>query len=280
MEINWFPGHMYKTLGELKGLINVIDFGIIIIDARIPKTSLNKELLAIFNTKPLLVIFNKCDLADQSKTKNTFDKLRANNIYTIKINAQTGEGINNILKVVEESILKEKIIKLKNKGVNMKPYKTIIIGIPNSGKSSLVNRLTKKNKVVVKNMPGTTKNISWLKAGEDFLILDTPGLLWPKLNPSEQLFLAYTGAIPKHVIVPEELAYSLTEYLLKNYQKPFLSYYDLQLDLVDINEIYQLIAKKNGLLLKKGEIDYHRLANKILDDFNNNKFGGISFEEI
>lgn len=280
MEINWFPGHMYKTLGELKGLINVIDFGIIIIDARIPKTSLNKELLAIFNNKPLLVIFNKCDLADQSKTKNTIDKLRANNIYTIKINAQTGEGINNILKVVEDSILKEKIIKLKNKGVNMKPYKTIIIGIPNSGKSSLVNRLTKKNKVVVKNMPGTTKNISWLKAGEDFLILDTPGLLWPKLNPSEQLFLAYTGAIPKHVIVPEELAYSLTEYLLKNYQTPFLSYYDLQLDLVDINEIYQLIAKKHGLLLKKGEIDYHRLANKILDDFNNNKFGGISFEEI
>lgn len=280
MEINWFPGHMYKTLGELKGLINVIDFGIIIIDARIPKTSLNKELLAIFNNKPLLVIFNKCDLADQSKTKNTIDKLRANNIYTIKINAQTGEGINNILKVVEDSILKEKIIKLKNKGVNMKPYKTIIIGIPNSGKSSLVNRLTKKNKVVVKNMPGTTKNISWLKAGEDFLILDTPGLLWPKLNPSEQLFLAYTGAIPKHVIVPEELAYSLTEYLLKNYQTPFLSYYDLQLDLVDINEIYQLIAKKHGFLLKKGEIDYHRLANKILDDFNNNKFGGISFEEI
>ena len=162
----------------------------------------------------------------------------------------------------------------------MKPYKTIIIGIPNSGKSSLVNRLTKKNKVVVKNMPGTTKNISWLKAGEDFLILDTPGLLWPKLNPSEQLFLAYTGAIPKHVIVPEELAYSLTEYLLKNYQTPFLSYYDLQLDLVDINEIYQLIAKKHGLLLKKGETDYHRLANKILDDFNNNKFGAISFEEI
>lgn len=280
MEINWFPGHMYKTLGELKGLINVIDFGIIIIDARIPKTSLNKELLAIFNNKPLLVIFNKCDLADQSKTKNTIDKLQANNIYTIKINAQTGEGINNILKVVEDSILKEKIIKLKNKGVNMKPYKTIIIGIPNSGKSSLVNRLTKKNKVVVKNMPGTTKNISWLKAGEDFLILDTPGLLWPKLNPSEQLFLAYTGAIPKHVIVPEELAYSLTEYLLKNYQTPFLSYYDLQLDLVDINEIYQLIAKKHGLLLKKGETDYHRLANKILDDFNNNKFGGISFEEI
>ena len=276
MEINWYPGHMYKTLGDLKKLVKVIDFGMIILDARIPKTSLKDDLLAIFMEKPLLVLFNKCDLADQNKLSATITNLKNKGIYSLKINAQNGLNITKIRDMVETFILKEKITKASQKGINLKPYKTMIVGIPNSGKSSLVNRLTKQKKVIVKYIPGTTKNISWLNAG-DFLILDTPGLLWPKLSNDEQLYLAYTGAIPKHIIVPEELSYNLVGYLISNYSDEFFDYYKIERT-NDINEIFIQIAKKSGFLLKQGAIDYHRLGNKILNDYTLNKFGGISFE--
>ncbi|WP_123054068.1 ribosome biogenesis GTPase YlqF [Clostridium sp. JN-1] len=278
MVINWFPGHMAKTKRELKESLKLVDAVIEIRDARIVRSSENPDINEICGSKPRIILLNKSDLSEASVTKDWIKYLSSNNVKTISVNCNTGEGLKSIKPLLNE-LLKDKHARLKQRGIAKIVDRVMVVGIPNVGKSSFINRAAKSSNAKTGNKPGVTRSKQWIKTKIGMELMDTPGILWPKLEKHEtQLNLAFTGAIKDEILDTEELALKLVEKLQNDYPDKLISRYKLN----ELNEEplknMEKIALKRGAVVSGGRIDYTRVSTILLDEFRSGKLGKISLE--
>ena len=280
-EIQWFPGHMAKTRRLIKENLKYTDIVIELLDARIPSSSRNPEISSIIGDKPLLTLFNKSSLADPAVTKNWVSDFRSRGEWALDVDCIKGDNIKGISAAVR-SILSEKIEKNISKGMIGKQIRAMIVGIPNVGKSSLVNRLSKSKKAKVEDRPGVTLNKQWITTDIGLELLDMPGVLWPKFEDrvtGENL--ALTGAIKDTILDTEELACILCSRLSVSYPEKFAQRYKLSSDDIangDGYEILKAVGRRRGHLVSGGEIDTERTSLMLLDEFRGCKIGRISLE--
>lgn len=276
--INWFPGHMKKTQREIKENLKLVDAIIEIRDARIPRSSANPDIDRLCEGKPRIILLNKSDLCEGRATKSWIKSLSKETIKVLEVNCLSGKGLNQIKPALEE-LLKEKHDRLKSKGLVRIQMRVMVVGIPNVGKSTFINKMAKNNIAKTGDRPGVTKSKQWIKTKMDIEMLDTPGVLWPKFEDEETaLNLAFTGAIKDEIMDTEELALKLVERLQNLYPKQLMERYKIEEINEDPLENLNEIARKRGCLLKKGEIDYNRIAMILLDEFRGGKVGNISLE--
>lgn len=277
-QVQWFPGHMFKSLREIKAKIKLMDMVYILLDARLPYSSMNPNVLDIVGTKPTLLLFNKSDLTDQSKLSFWMQYYQKQGFYTLAIDAQKGKNISKIHEV-SKTILKDKFVRNALKGLKEQPVRSMILGIPNVGKSTLINSLTKSKSTKTGNKPGVTKAQQWIKINQDFELLDTPGVLWPKFeDPKVGYALAITGAIKDDTLPLDEVLTYGIDYLKTHYPERLKMRYDLNPEL-PYDKILEEIGKKRGALSKGGEIDYDRVYQILLTDIRNNQLGGLCFDQ-
>lgn len=278
MAINWFPGHMVKTRREIEENLKLVDAVIEIRDARIVRSSKNPQVDKIIQNKPRLILLNKADLAESAVTKRWKKVLENETTQVLEVNSVTGQGLNNIKPALLE-LLKEKLERGRARGIVSYTIRVMVVGIPNVGKSSFINKMAKNNIAKVGDKPGVTKNKQWIKTKDGIELLDTPGILWPKFEDEEtSMNLAFTGAIKDEVMDIETLALKLVERLSKYYSKRLIERYKLDEFSDDPLTNLENIAKKRGSILGKGEIDYERVAVMLLDEFRGSKLGKISLE--
>ena len=278
MHINWFPGHMVKTRREITNNLKLVDVVIEIRDARIVRSSKNPEIEKILGDKPRIILLNKADMAEERVTKNWKKKLENDNTLVLEVNCITGKGLNAIKPTIE-LLLKDKLARSKARGIVHYEIRAMVVGIPNVGKSSFINRMSKSAIAKVGNRPGVTKNKQWIKTKDGIELLDTPGILWPKFEDEEtSLNLAFTGAIKDEIMDIETLALRLVEKLGKHYKHRLMERYNLEEFSDEAIENLDHIAIKRGCIVKGGEIDYARVAVLVLDEFRNAKLGPISLE--
>ena len=291
MNINWFPGHMAKTRRQITEDLKLIDVVIEILDARIPIASQNPDIRQITQNKKKVIVLNKCDLADEKDNQKWREYFIKKGCKAVLVDSNNGLGINEVIKQVQE-VMSDEMQKHADKGRKGRKIRVMIVGIPNVGKSSFINRITKKTSAIVGNKPGVTKQKQWIHVNENIELMDTPGVLWPKFESEEiALNLAYTGTIKDDILAITEIAYSLTEFLLENYRKNLLERYSLdeqivneileqdQMENENIYEIMQLIGKKRGAIISGGNIDDEKTSKIILDDFRSGKLGRITIEK-
>jgi ribosome biogenesis GTPase A len=290
--INWFPGHMAKTRRQIEEDLKLVDIVIELLDARIPISSQNPDLKNILKNKTVLKVLNKSDLSDGKENKRWKDYFTKQGIQAVIVNSNSGNGIEETIRKVEE-MMKDKLETLSEKGRTGRKVRAMIVGIPNVGKSSFINRVAKKNSTEVGNKPGVTKSKQWIRINDKVELLDTPGVLWPKFeNEKVALNLSFTGTIKDDILAQTEIAYQLLKYLLNNYIENICERYNfkreqleeiLQQDNeenVNIYEIMLMIGKKRGALIYGGNIDDEKTAKIILDDFRTGKLGNISLEKV
>ncbi len=281
--IQWFPGHMAKTRRLITENLKHVDIVIEILDARIPYSSRNPEINRLTEQKPRLVLLNKSSLADPNQTAYWCKRLSGENVMCIATDCVTGEGISKIMPTVRE-ILKEKLEKYENKGMNRR-LKAMVLGIPNVGKSSLINKISGNSKAKVENRPGVTLDKQWFSTGIGLDIMDMPGILWPKFdNRRVGENLALTGAIKDKVVDIEALATTLCGRLRELYPTMLSERYKLDKlptsDELDDYDLFLLIGRKRGFLIAGGEINVERTANMLLDEFRSAKIGRITLDGI
>lgn len=276
--IQWYPGHMTKTRRMIEDNLKLIDVVVEILDARIPYSGRNPHFDDIVRNKPRLLVMNKADLADKARTKAWIDWYARQGLKVIPISCSTGMGINIVLSEAR-AIIQDKIDREKEKGRN-RTLKLMMVGIPNVGKSSLINRLIGKASTKTGDKPGVTRGKQWLRIKGDAELLDTPGILSPKFENQEiAMKLAYTGAIKDDIMNTELLAYSLCDYLRDNYTNELCIRYKLDgVDELKGYEILENIGRKRGFVISGGEIDMERAANMILDELRGAKIGNITLE--
>ena len=292
ININWYPGHMAKTKKQILEDLKLIDVVIEILDARIPVSSRNPDIEEYTKNKMKIIVLNKYDLADENQNKKWIEYFKNNGIEAVLVNSNTGEGINKAINKIEEVYNNGKT-QYVSKGRIGKAIRVMILGIPNVGKSSFINRISKKNVATVGNKPGVTRQKQWIRINQDIELLDTPGILWPKFESEEvALNLAYTGSIKDEVIEIEEISFNLLKVLLNKYLDKLLERYKLNKDEIDkifeldieenekIYETMKLIGRKRGTLLSGGNIDVEKVSKIILDDFRSGKIGRITLEEV
>lgn len=278
MSINWFPGHMAKTRREIKDNLKLVDAVIEIRDARIAYSSSNPEIESICSEKPRIILFNKSDLSDENITRQWVKKLSDDKTRVLSVNCITGAGLNKIKPTLEE-LLKEKHDRLRSKGVTNIISRVMVVGIPNVGKSTFINKMAKNNIAKTGDRPGVTKNKQWIKTKIGIEMLDTPGVLWPKFEDEEVgLNLAFTGAIKDEIMDIEELALKLIERLQANHGNRLVERYKLKELSENPLENMDNIARKRGAIVSGGNIDYNRVAVMLLDEFRGGKLGQISLE--
>lgn len=278
MAINWFPGHMKKTQREIKENLKLVDAVIEIRDARIPRSSANPDIDKLLQNKPRIILLNKKDLTEKKITNEWINYLTKDNVKVLEVNCLQGEGLKNIKPLLME-LLKEKHDRLKAKGMAKIVTRVMVVGIPNCGKSTLINKLAKNNIAKTGDRPGVTKSKQWIKTSLDIELLDTPGVLWPKFEDEEvALNLAFTGAIKDEVMDIEELAYKLVQRLQKYYPEKLKERYKIEEIFEDPLETLNAIARKRGCLVRGGEIDYNRISVILLDEFRGGKIGKITLE--
>ncbi len=271
---------MSKTRRLIRESIKYIDVVVEILDARIPRSGRNPNFNDILRGKPRIILLNKYDLADKAVTDLWIKEYESKGIKVIPVSCSTGYGIQKIAPAAK-AIMHDRLEKEKAKGIS-RPVKIMMVGIPNVGKSTLINRLVKKNKAEVGNRPGVTRTQQWVRILDGLELLDTPGLLPPKFEDQELAKrLAYTGAIKDEIINTELLSYSLLEYLRDNYKDLLCARYKLTEDISDMKgyEILEYIGKKRGVVISGGEIDTERAANTVLDEFRACKIGNITLEK-
>lgn len=278
MAINWFPGHMKKTQREIKDNLKLVDAVIEIRDARIPRSSANPDIEKLVGNKPRLILLNKSDLTESRVTKEWMKYLTKENVSAIEVNCLKGSGLQKIKPALNE-LLKEKHDRLKNKGLKKIITRVMVVGIPNVGKSTFINKMARNNIAKTGDRPGVTKNKQWIKTSMDIELLDTPGVLWPKFQDDETaLNLAFTGAIKDEIMDIEELAYKLVERLQEFYPEKLMERYKIDTVFENPLETLDAIAIKRGAIMKGREIDYNRIAVILLDEFRGGKIGNISLE--
>ena len=279
--IQWFPGHMTKTKRQIQASLKLVDAVAEIIDARIPESSRNPDLDSIIQNKPRVVLLYKCDMADPSSTQKWINYFKNNGIVAIPIDCKTGRGINKFVSSVNE-VLKEKIEKQKAKGLLNPTVRVMIVGIPNVGKSTFINRISKNRKAKAEDKPGVTRGNQWFTINKGFEVLDTPGVLWPKFEDKivgERL--AFTGAVKDQIMDTELLAMRLLDFLKVEKNPIFVERFKLQnenIEEIESYELLELIGRKRGMLISGGEIDTERAAIMLLDEYRSAKLGKYTFE--
>lgn len=279
--IQWFPGHMTKTKRQIQASLKLVDAVAEIIDARIPVSSRNPDLDSIIQNKPRVVLMNKCDMADPSSTQKWINYFKNNGIVAIPIDCKTGRGINKFVSSVNE-VLKEKIEKQKAKGLLNPTVRVMIVGIPNVGKSTFINRISKNRKAKAEDKPGVTRGNQWFTINKGLEVLDTPGVLWPKFEDKivgERL--AFTGAVKDQIMDTELLAMRLLDFLKVEKNPIFVERFKLQnepIEDIESYELLELIGRKRGMLISGGEIDTERAAIMLLDEYRSAKLGKYTFE--
>lgn len=278
MAINWFPGHMAKTRRQIKENLKLVDAVIEIRDARIVKSSANPEIEEICGDKPRIILLNKADLSEKEITNQWIKTLSKQNVKAIAFNALTGEGTNRIRGLLDE-LLKEKHERIKNKGIMKFVDRVMVVGIPNGGKSSFINKMAKASIAKTGDKPGVTKSKQWIKTKMNVELLDTPGVLWPKFEDEQVgLSLAFTGAIKDEIMDIETLALKLIEKLQEEYPENLKNRYKLEALSDNALDNMDNIGRKRGAVISRGEIDYNRVAIMLLDEFRAGKLGKISLE--
>ena len=287
MNINWYPGHMAKTKRQIIEDMKLVDVVIELLDARIPKSSRNPDIQGMLKNKKKIVILNKSDLADEKETKKWIEYFKKKNILAIDVDSNQGKGIKQVSQAIEK--IMEDELKIQNsKGRIRKTIRVMIVGIPNVGKSSFINRISKKTTMTVGNKPGVTRQKQWIRIGNQIELLDTPGVLWPKFESEEVgLNLSYTGSIKEEILEKTEIAYNLLKFLDENYSNDLYAKYKIseqEIDEIKDNpqytlELMYLIGKKRGALISGGNIDEEKVAKIILDDFKNGRIGKITLEK-
>ena len=285
--INWYPGHMVKAQNDIKSVIKLIDIVVEVLDARIPLSSRNPIIDELAKDKQRIIVLNKSDLADDEVTKNWINYFKSKDISCISVNSEVPQDIKSIVSEIVkkgEIAYKEKIEKLN---IEYKPiYRVLIAGIPNVGKSTIINKIAKKNSANVSNKPGVTVKNQWIRVQDNIDLLDTPGLLWPKLdenNAGEKL--ALTGNIKQEILDLESIACLGIEMLLKNdkYKNMFLDKYKINeedIDSLDYYDILELLGRKRGCLISGGNVDMLKASKVFLDELKSGKIGRISLENI
>lgn len=287
--INWYPGHMAKTKRQIMEDLKLIDVVIELLDARIPLSSRNPDIDKIVENKKRIIALNKSDLADEEQNKKWVQYFKNKNLQATIIDSNSGKGIDNCLKLIVNE-MKDELEKASSKGRIGKNIRVMIIGIPNVGKSSFINRISKKTSAVVGNRPGVTKQKQWIRIDNNIELLDTPGVLWPKFESEEiGLNLAYTGSIKDEVIDKVEVAFFLLKYLNTNYRKNLMERYKITEEefesIVEEEEnetilnLMHLIGRKRGAIVSGGNVDETKVANIVLDDFRTSKLGKITLEK-
>lgn len=278
MGINWFPGHMAKTRREIKENLKLVDAVIEIRDARITYSSANPDIEEICKNKPRIILLNKSDLSEEYVTKAWFKKLSNEYTKVLSVNCITGMGLNKIKPALDE-ILKEKHDRMKNKGMVNIITRVMVVGIPNVGKSTFINKMAKNNIAKTGDRPGVTKSKQWIKTKIGIELMDTPGVLWPKFEDEKVgLNLAFTGAIKDEIMDIEELALKLIEKLQISHPNRLIERYKLSELSESPLENMENIGRKRGAVISGGNIDYNRVAVMLLDEFRGGKLGPISLE--
>lgn len=278
MAINWFPGHMRKTQREIKENLKLVDAVIEIRDARIPRSSANPDIDRLLEGKPRIILLNKSDLTDNRVTKEWIDYLTNDNVRVLEVNCLKGEGLKAI-KPALLNLLKEKHDRLRAKGMAKIITRVMVVGIPNVGKSTFINKMARNNIAKTGDRPGVTKSKQWIKTAMGIELLDTPGVLWPKFeDDTTALNLAFTGAIKDEIMDIEELALKLVERLQGSYKTQLQERYKLNEVFENPLDTLDAIGKKRGTLISGGHIDYNRIAVILLDEFRGGKIGKISLE--
>lgn len=279
--INWYPGHMAKARREIGEAVKQVDVVIEIIDARIPMASRNPILNEIIGTKPRIIVLNKSDLADNSINKSWVEKLNTENQRALLVDSNNGIGTKDVVKAACE-IMKEKLDKQVDKGRVGGSIKAMVVGIPNVGKSTFINKIAGKKTAITGNKPGVTKKNQWVRLDDKIQLLDTPGVLWPKLdNELYARHLAYIGTIKDEVIDIEELAVYLIDELVTNYKQMLYERFKISEDFSYemTYELLEEIGRKRGCLVRGGEVDYTKVANILFEEFRSGKIGRISLEK-
>lgn len=279
--IQWFPGHMTKTKRQIQASLKLVDAVAEILDARIPLSSKNPDLQKLIQNKPKVVLLNKCDMANQTATSRWIDYYASQGITAIAVDCKSGKGLNKFAPAVN-NVLSERRERLKAKGMVNPMLRIMIVGIPNVGKSSFINRVAKQNRAKVEDRPGVTRGNQWYSIAKNIEMLDTPGVLWPKFDDKivgERL--AFTGAVKDQILDTELLAVRLLDFLRKLKPADFIARFkleDIDLDAIDSYELLNVIGKKRGMLISGGEINTERAAIMLLDEFRSGKLGRITLE--
>lgn len=279
--IQWFPGHMTKTKRQIQASLKLVDAVAEILDARIPLSSKNPDLQKLIQNKPKVVLLNKCDMANQTATSRWIDYYASRGITAIAVDCKSGKGLNKFAPAVN-NVLSERRERLKAKGMVNPMLRIMIVGIPNVGKSSFINRVAKQNRAKVEDRPGVTRGNQWYSIAKNIEMLDTPGVLWPKFDDKivgERL--AFTGAVKDQILDTELLAVRLLDFLRSLKPADFMVRFkldDVDLDAIDSYELLNVIGKKRGMLISGGEINTERAAIMLLDEFRSGKLGRITLE--
>lgn len=277
--VQWFPGHMAKTRRLIKESLRLVDGVLEVIDARIPYSSSNPELAELISGKPRIVLLNKCDLADKTVTKNWIEYYKKIGVAAIPVDCRSGKGLNAFPSTVK-TVLADKIKSNEEKGMAGNPLRLMVVGIPNTGKSSFINRMAGAAKAKVADKAGVTRHNQWFAIGNGIELLDTPGVLWPKFDdPKVGDRLAFIGSVKDEILDSELLAVRLLEVMTEHYPERLGERYKIS-DFSDLQawEVLELIGKKRGNIMRGGEIDTERTSVMLLDEYRGGKLGVISLE--
>lgn len=279
--IQWFPGHMTKTKRQIQSSLKLVDAVAEIIDARIPVSSRNPDLAKLVQNKPRVILLNKCDMANQTATKMWIDYFKKQNLVAIPVDCKSGRGLDKFAPAVN-TVMSHKIARLKEKGMVNPTIRIMIVGIPNVGKSSFINKMVKKNRAKVEDRPGVTRGNQWYTIAKNLEMLDTPGVLWPKFDDKKVgEHLAFTGAVKDQILDIELLAVRLLDFIKELKPSDFITRFKLEnedIENIDSYELLKIIGKKRGMLVSGGEIDTERAAIMLLDEFRSAKLGRITVE--
>lgn len=279
-QIQWFPGHMAKTRRLIAANLKLVDAVVEIVDARTPLSSRNPEMDRLTAGKPRLVLLNKSDLADDRAAQMWINYFRNSGAEALAVDCKSGKGLKNVLPTVRTKVLAELMEKRERSGMSGAPVRLMIVGIPNVGKSSLINKLAGGKRAKVEDRPGVTRTKQWVKLDGNVELLDMPGVLWPKFEDQEAAIrLAFTGAISDDILDIETLAMKLLKYLAEEYPQSLRERYKIEFDGSESGiELLERVGKKRGMMISGGEINTERAAITVIDEFRSGKLGRITLE--
>ena len=278
--INWYPGHMKKAIDKIKENMKLVDIVLVLVDSRIVRSSMNPVIEDILKDKPQLILLNKMDMADPKITQNWINYFAKNNITALPIDSKNGKNLDKI-EPTTKKILEDVLSSRKDKNIKSEIIRMMIVGIPNVGKSTIINKLSNRQSAKTGNTPGVTRTNQWIRIKGKMELLDTPGVLWPKFEDNEiGLNLAFTGAIKDEILDEENLAYKLIEKLMSIDSQILEKRYSVDTQNKETIEIMDDIAIRRGCLLKGKNIDYSKVSSIIIDEFRKTKLGRISLEDV